>query len=405
MSARRAPTVRYKRHAMARPLSLALAEHVVDWRRLAWPIPWSEVFGRSAPLALEIGFGNGSFLAEQAAAHPERDHIGIELSWTAATHLFRRLHRADLHNARVLLGEAEALVRHGFQPRSLGEVFVNHPCPWPKARHLERRLLERGFLRLLAERMRPGARLTVVTDHAEYAAWLGEELQAQTALASCHATVEVSALEGRSPTKYQLKAMAQGIPIHYFEWRRPPEADPKTNADDAHPAHAPSAGQDDPQRAKPTTEAPAMPTLTLAGKVAPPQLFRDFRPLVFRERHQELEIVVKFEAVYQRLDWPVWLLETLVQEGPLRQQFALDVVAREATLLLKPAAIGHPHPTHGVKRAVWCAARWLCSRHPSLTVMHESLGLAEPSEPWPPDPGPPEPGPPDPRANRGLNPA
>jgi tRNA (guanine-N7-)-methyltransferase len=357
---------------MARSLSSALADYVVDWQGLPWPIRWSEVFGRSAPLALEIGFGNGAFLAEQARAHPARDHLGIELSWTAATYLFRRLRASGASNVRVLLGDAEALVRHHFAPRALSEVIVNHPCPWPKARHHGRRLLSRAFLELLAERMRPGARLTVVTDHAEFARWLTDELAAQRALESCHASAEVGAIAGRAPTKYQLKAMARGIPIHYFEWRKREGA----------PGEPPAAASE---------PAIPMPTLTLSGAVAPAELFRGFRPALFRERvrdgDQELEVVVKLEAVYRRTDpepgAPVWLLETLVQEGRLRQQFALDVVARGATLLLKPSLLGQPYPTHGVKRALWCAAEWLRSRHPGLTVQHESLGLPAPAEPWP----------------------
>lgn len=350
---------------MARPLSTSLQAYLVDWQRESWPVPWERVFGRSAPLALEIGFGNGSFLAEQGLIRPERDHLGIELSWTAATHLFRRLQRGGQANVRVLLGDAEALVRHLLAPGVLCEVFVNHPCPWPKARHHGRRLLARGFLACLAERMQPGARLTVVTDHAEYATWLGQELVSQSALVSSHASVEVPALAGRAPTKYQLKAMAQGIPIHYFEWHK-----------------APSAREVFLPRAQPSETS--MPTLTLSGEVASRELFRDFRPVLFRERHEEVEVVVKLEAVYQRTDAPVWLVETLVQEDHLGQQFGIDVVQRGAALLLKPSALGRPHPTHGVKRAVWCAARWLRSRHAGLEVRHESLGLQDPTEPWPP---------------------
>jgi len=349
---------------MARPLSTSLQEYVVDWQRGPWPVPWSAVFGRGAPLALEVGFGNGAFLAEQALARPERDHVGLELSWTSATHLFRRLQRAQLSNVRVVLGDAEALVGHLFAPDSLCEVFVNHPCPWPKTRHLGRRLLAREFLACLAERMQPEARLSVVTDHAEYARWLGEELGSQTALASSHGSAEVAALPGRTPTKYQLKAVAQGIPIHYFEWHK------------LAGARAPSGPRSLP------SEVP-MPTLTLSGEVAPGELFRGFRPALFRERHQGVEVVVKLEAVYQRSDAAVWLLETLVQEDRLRQQFGIDVVARAATLLLKPSGLGQPYPTHGVKRAVWCAARWLRSRHGALAIQHESLGLADPAEPWP----------------------
>jgi tRNA (guanine-N7-)-methyltransferase len=348
---------------MARPLSAALAAHVVDWKRRIGPLDWAGVFGRSAPLALEIGFGNGSFLQDQAAAQRERDHVGIELSWTAATHLFRRLHRSELDNVRIVLGDADFLVRELFAARSLGEVFVNHPCPWPKSRHVERRLLTRTFLARLAERMRDEARLTIVTDHAEYARWLGAELRAVPTLASCHATDEVAELAGRRPTKYQLKAMAQGIPIHYFQWRK------LATAASEPPATCPR-------------EIP-MTTLTLSGARVDGEPFRDFHPLLFREVRQEVEIAVRLEAVFRRADRPVWLVETLVAEGPLRQEFGIDVVQRGTNLLVRPSRMGNPYPTHGVKRAVWCVARWLASRDPGLVVANESLGLADPPDPWP----------------------
>jgi tRNA (guanine-N7-)-methyltransferase len=379
----RAHALAYKGR-MGRPLSRALAEHVVAWPLAPWPIAWSALFGRAAPLALEIGFGNGAFLAAQARARPERDHVGLELSWTAATHLLRRLERpgsspddppARLGNVRILLGEAEPLVRHAFAPGTLAEVFVNHPCPWPKARHVERRLLTRAFLGELAERMRAGARLTVLTDHAEYARWLAGELRAQDALESCHAGVEAPVVPERLATKYQLKAMAQGIPLHYFEWRKREPPRSESTADEAvEPA---------PRAPEPPHEL-AMPTLILSGARAGAEPFRGFRPLQFREQHEGVDVIVKLETVYRRLDEPAWLIETLVLEDRLRQAFALYVAPRGTTLLVKPSSSGQPYPTHGVKRAVWCAARWLQSRDPALAVAHEALGVPEPPEPWPP---------------------
>lgn len=349
---------------MPRPLSAALQAHVVEWARRPWPLDWATVFGRTAPLALEIGFGNGAFLVEQALAHPERDHLGIELSWTAARHLFRRLTQAGCTNVRVLLGDAEALVAELFAPEALSEVYVNHPCPWPKARHHERRLLRRDFLAVLAARMRAGAPLLIVTDHADYAAWLHGELAAEPRLASRHATVEVAAIAGRRPTKYQLKAMAQGIPIHYFEWWKRPDAAPE------------------PPRAPAPAPLP-MPTLTLTGADPERELFPEFRPLRFRENAQGVEVIVKLLAIYRRPDQPVWLVETFVQEDRLRQMFALDVVQRGHEVLVKPSVLGDPYPTHGVKRAVWCVAAWLRARHAGLELTHECLGLDAPTEPWP----------------------
>jgi len=265
------------------------------------------------------------------------------------------VHKAGVTNVRALLGDAEALVLHHFAPDSLSEVFVNHPCPWPKERHARRRLLHHRFLELLAERMRPGARLTIVTDHAPHATWLATELAQQSALESCAATIESREPEGRSPTKYQRKAMAQGVPIHYFEWRKRADSPPSTAAR----AHSSAA---------------AMPNLKLRGDVPAAELFRGFEPQSFREQARGVEVVIKLQGVYRQLDAPVWLLEAFVQEDHLRQEFGIAVIAREDSLLVKPSMIGAPHPTRGVKRAIWCVGRWLVERHPLLAVQSSSLG-------------------------------
>ncbi len=346
---------------MTRPLSALLQQHLVDWQRCPWPPDWAAIFGRRAALALEIGFGNGDFLVREALLHPERDHVGIELSWTAATHLFRRLERARATNVRVVLADAEVALRHLFASAALSEVFVNHPCPWPKARHHQRRLLQPAFLALLAERMRPEAKLTVVTDHAAFAAWLGEVLAAGTAFESCHATAEVASIPDRAPTKYERKALAQGIPIHYFEWRR-------TRAS-ASPA--PSARSE-----------LEMPSLTLRGPHDGERLFAGFEPRIFREQAAGVEVVVKLEALIRGAREGVWLLEVLVQEDKLRQEFGVLVVERPPDgLLIRLADMGRPHPTHGVRRALWFVARVLAERHPGLEIRQENLGRAALAEP------------------------
>jgi hypothetical protein len=66
-----------------------------------------------------------------------------------------------------------------------------------------------------------------------------------------------------------------------------------------------------------------------------------------------------------------------VQENRLGQRFGIEVIERgHGTWLVKPSGMGLPHPTHGVKRAIWCVGRWLCERHPALRVRHENLGVA-----------------------------
>jgi len=345
------------------PLSTQIARYEVPWRDRDWPLDVEAIFGRRAPLVLEIGFGNGEFLVDLARESPEHDHLGIEVSWGSALRLYRRLDHERSTNVRGLLGEAEAILSVCIGSGQLAAVFVNHPCPWPKERHHERRLIQPGFLHLLVDRMAPGAPLLIATDHADYADWIAEHLEAEPGLESRHATTRVHEIPGRKPTKYQRKAMDQGIADHFFEWRRVP-AVARVEAGPLHAAPPPE-----------TVPLPdPMPSLTLAGSPTTAHPFAAFSPVTAREVHEDVEVVIKLSAAYAHTGGDRWMVEALTQEGPLRQDFGLMVVRRDDGLLVKLGQLGGAHPTVGVKRAVWHLGRWLLETNPGLELVQHNLG-------------------------------
>jgi tRNA (guanine-N7-)-methyltransferase len=126
------------------------------------------LFGNSRPLELEIGSGKGTFLLAESAARPEVNFLGVEYARRYWIFAADRLRRAERDNARVVLAEASAFVRDFIERESLSAVHVYFPDPWPKTRHHRRRLLQPAFLEALASKLRPGARLSVATDHREY---------------------------------------------------------------------------------------------------------------------------------------------------------------------------------------------------------------------------------------------
>ena len=349
------------------PLSREL-EYVIDWRALPWPPDWNALFGREAPLCLEIGFGTGTFTAHQAAQHPERNHVAIELSWSAARRLLPRLWKRDLENVRVLLIDAKLALQHLFQPESLCEVFANHPCPWPKARHEERRLFTPAFLDILTSRMRMGSKLTIVTDHADYSQWVGERLHEHTALESCHPETEVADILDHMPTKYQLKAMAEGIPIHYFEWQKARAVEVQLPA-----PHRDVVDGTAPEERR--TWLNSMPTISLRGDYDRNKLFGDSWPVTFQETIDNIPVVCRLESAFRREKPAMWLVECFVTEGNLRQEFAILVIERkQKELFVKLSGLGRPHPTYGVKRAVAALGKVLLDRTPGLSIVHENLG-------------------------------
>ena len=134
------------------------------------PIPWQpeKLFGRKAPLEIEVGTGKGLFLASAAAETRERDFLGIEVSQKYARYAASRLAKRGLHNACVVHGDALRVFREVFSDACLAAVHVYFPDPWWKARHKKRRLMNAGFLADIERTLEPDGRLHFWTDVQEY---------------------------------------------------------------------------------------------------------------------------------------------------------------------------------------------------------------------------------------------
>jgi tRNA (guanine-N7-)-methyltransferase len=124
---------------------------------------WSEAFGRTAPLHLEIGTGNGSFFAAMAQAHPDCDFVGVEIRFKRVVQGAKRIVAGGLTNARMVRYDAFFLADL-FAPGSLAAIYLNHPDPWPKGKHEKNRLISNGFLAWAASALVPGATLRLKTD-------------------------------------------------------------------------------------------------------------------------------------------------------------------------------------------------------------------------------------------------
>ena len=183
-------------------LARLLPSHGVDGSA---PFDAVRVFGRSAPLVLEIGSGMGEATAAMAAADPDRDVLAVEVHTPGLGTLLRRVEAAGLTNVRVLEGDAREVLADLLAPGSLDEVRVFFPDPWPKSRHAKRRLVTPAFASLVASRLRPGGRLHVATDWASYAE------QVEQVLAGSDELVVVSRDRGTRPvTRFEQRGLAAG---------------------------------------------------------------------------------------------------------------------------------------------------------------------------------------------------
>jgi tRNA (guanine-N7-)-methyltransferase len=142
------------------------------------PVDARAVFGRSAPLTLEIGFGNGEALATMAGEDPATDFIGIEVHRPGVGHLLLELERRELDNVRVVCDNAVQFIGRCLPERSLDRVLLFFPDPWHKKRHHKRRIVQPAFVELLATRLKTGGILHMATDWENYAGHMLEVLSA-----------------------------------------------------------------------------------------------------------------------------------------------------------------------------------------------------------------------------------
>ncbi len=170
---------------------------------------------------LEIGFGGGEHLAEQARAHPDIGFIGVEPFVSGVARLLATCAADRLDNLRLLVDDARLLLA-ALPDGSIGRAFVLFPDPWPKARHHKRRIVSPDTASELARVLAPGAELRLATDHPGYARWMLDVLIREPRLV----WQAESAQDWRvrpddwPPTRYEAKALAAGRRPVYLRFLR-----------------------------------------------------------------------------------------------------------------------------------------------------------------------------------------
>jgi tRNA (guanine-N7-)-methyltransferase len=130
-----------------------------------------EIFPDEAPLEIDLGCGDGSFLVDLARALPGHRFLGVERLLGRVRKVCRKAKKAGLDNLRVLRLESRYTVEWLLPPASVHRLHLLCPDPWPKARHHRRRLVQPEFLAALAQVLEPGGEFLFKTDDAEYFEW------------------------------------------------------------------------------------------------------------------------------------------------------------------------------------------------------------------------------------------
>lgn len=164
----------------------------------------NDVFDQPKPVVLEIGFGMGDSLLEQAESTPDINFLGIEVYPAGVGKCLAGVTEKDLNNLKVIQDDAVEVLRDHLLPNSLDQVQIFFPDPWHKKRHNKRRLIQPDFVGLIADVLKPGGVLWIATDWAPYAEHIEEVMATQNGFKQVQ---KDSAIVQRVETKYERRGL------------------------------------------------------------------------------------------------------------------------------------------------------------------------------------------------------
>lgn len=167
------------------------------------------VFGRNAPLILEIGFGMGDATAKIALARPQDNFLCCEVHEPGVGALLKRCGEQGIDNIRIIQHDAVQVLENMIVPEQLDGVHIFFPDPWHKARHHKRRLIQPAFVSRLITRLKPGGRLHCATDWQPYAEQMLQVLSAEQGLTNTAADYAPKP-DYRPVTKFEHRGLKLG---------------------------------------------------------------------------------------------------------------------------------------------------------------------------------------------------
>jgi tRNA (guanine-N7-)-methyltransferase len=184
-------------------------------------IDFAAEFGCTAPVTLEIGFGNGESLVALASAHPERSFVGLEVHRPGVGHLMLQCEAKKLANVRAVCHDAVEILQQAVANDSVDEVLLYFPDPWPKKRHHKRRIVQPDFAELVARKLRPSGVFRMATDWQPYAEHMLAVASRCALLENVSATGDfVARPDSRPLTRFERRGQRLGHGVWDLAFRR-----------------------------------------------------------------------------------------------------------------------------------------------------------------------------------------
>jgi tRNA (guanine-N7-)-methyltransferase len=182
---------------------------------------WHEIFGRTAPLHVELGTGKGKFISEMAERHPEINFVGIESQQDVLYYVAKKVQEKKLTNVKLLVFDVNHLLEI-FAPGEIDRLYINFCDPWPKVRHAKRRLTHADFLEKYRLVLKRGGEIFFKTDNRLLFDFSLEQIT-ESSLVMDKVTFDLhnSDFAGNVMTEYETKFSGMGTKINRCEIKFP----------------------------------------------------------------------------------------------------------------------------------------------------------------------------------------
>jgi len=289
------------------------------------PLNWSEVFGNSHSVVVEIGFGSGEYLFELARRYPEKNFVGFEVSITSMKKANNRLRELD--NVRLVITDARFGMREFFGPRTVEKVIMNFPIPWDKKSHERRRVIVPEFFDTLANVLIDGGLFELATDVRWYA-----ERAIETGVEKGYfQLVEFLKNPDREvKTRYERKWLSYGRDIFSVTLKKVKHAEVERLIGGPH-------------------EMPHIKCWVEESK------FSELTGKVFKDGNK----VVVVKGVYKSVENDAYIIKVISSDGDFQQHYYLVVYPEDGEWIIKLDSASNPYRTPAVKWSVKAIANYV----------------------------------------------
>jgi tRNA (guanine-N7-)-methyltransferase len=182
----------------------------------------ASVYGRTAPLTVEIGSGQGHAIIAAATSRPETDFLAVEVFRAGLARTMLDADKAGVRNLRLVEANAPEVLSTLLPEAAASEVWIFFPDPWHKKRHTKRRLVRPGFPETAARALADGGMLRLATDWEDYALQMREVLDASAEFERAFEGDWAERFDGRVMTAFERKGITKGRDIRDLAYRRAP---------------------------------------------------------------------------------------------------------------------------------------------------------------------------------------